>query len=252
MTAHDIDRSCSSPNCGLRPPGAVIDHLVLHYTGMRSDVAARDWLCNPRSEVSSHYLVDEAGRIFQLVDEHRRAWHAGRSVWRGVTDINSRSIGIEICNPGHEFGYRPFPDRQIEAVIGLCRSIFSRHMIPPHQVVAHSDIAPARKEDPGELFPWEWCAARGIGLWVPPAPIEPSAGALRPGERGEAVRRLQADLAAIGFGIAVDGHYDRATEAVVRAFQRHWRPAHVDGIADASTLETLARLGEVFPVPEGT
>lgn len=247
MTPSDIDRSFSSPNHGLRPPGAAIDHLVLHYTGMRSDEAARDWLCDPRAQVSSHYLVCEDGRIFQLVDEIHRAWHAGRSFWRGVADINSRSIGIEIANPGHEFGYRPFPDRQIEAVIGLCRSIFSRHLIPAHQVVAHSDIAPSRKDDPGELFPWEWLAARGIGLWAPPAGLDGEHRGLSRGDAGSAVDRLQHGLAAIGFDVPLGGSYDHDTEAVVRAFQRHWRPARVDGLADPSTVATIERIRAIFP-----
>lgn len=245
MSPHDIGRTWSSPNFGSRAPGSAIDHLVLHYTGMRSEEGARDWLCDPRSQVSSHYVVFEDGRIFQLVDESRRAWHAGRSFWRGVTDINSRSIGIEIANPGHEFGYRPFPDRQIEAVIGLCRSIFGRHFIPPHQVVAHSDIAPDRKEDPGELFPWEWCAAFGIGLWVPPAPLDRGPVSAR-GDEGDKVLELQQVLCGIGFDAPLSGVFDERTEIIVRAFQRHWRPARIDGRADASTLETLARVAAVF------
>lgn len=245
MTPHDIDRAFASPNSGHRPPGSAIDHLVLHYTGMRSDTGARDWLCDPRSQVSSHYVVFEDGHVFQLVDESQRAWHAGRSFWRGVTDINSRSIGIEIANPGHEFGYRPFPDRQIEAVIGLCRSIFSRHFIPPHQVVAHSDIAPDRKEDPGELFPWEWCAAFGIGLWVPPAPFDHE-DALDLGAEGEEVLQFQRLLASIGFDVPTGGILDERTEVVLRAFQRHWRPARIDGRADPSTLDTIARVAALF------
>lgn len=245
MSPYDIDRTWSSPNSGHRPPGSAIDHLVLHYTGMRSEEGARDWLCDPRSQVSSHYVVFENGRVFQLVDESRRAWHAGRSFWRGLTDLNSRSIGIEIANPGHEFGYRPFPDRQIEAVIGLCRSIFARHVIPPHQVVAHSDVAPDRKEDPGELFPWEWCAAFGIGLWVPPAPLD-HGQALARGDEGEKVLELQRLLGSIGFDVSLDGRFDERTETVLRAFQRHWRPAFIDGRADPSTLDTLARVAAAF------
>lgn len=245
MSPYDIDRAWSSPNSGYRPPGSAIDHLVLHYTGMRSEEGARDWLCDPRSQVSSHYVVFENGRVFQLVDESRRAWHAGRSFWQGLTDLNSRSIGIEIANPGHEFGYRPFPDRQIEAVIGLCRSVFARHFIPPHQVVAHSDVAPDRKEDPGELFPWEWCAAFGIGLWVPPAPLD-HGQALAFGDEGEKVLELQRLLAAIGFDVPLAGQFDERTETVVRAFQRHWRPALIDGRADTSTLDTLTRVAAAF------
>ncbi len=245
MSPYDIDRAHASPNSGYRPPGSAVDHLVLHYTGMRSEEGARDWLCDPRSQVSSHYIVFEDGRVFQLVDESRRAWHAGRSFWRGVTDLNSRSIGVEIANPGHEFGYRPFPDRQIEAVIGLCRSIFAHHFIPAHQVVAHSDIAPDRKEDPGELFPWKWCAAFGIGLWVPPAPSDHE-GAFGVGTEGEKVLELQRLLAGIGFDVPLSGAFDERTEIVLRAFQRHWRPARIDGRADPSTLDTLARVAVAF------
>ena len=245
MNLHAIDRAWSSPNSGHRPPGVAIDHLVLHYTGMRSEEGARDWLCDPRSQVSSHYVVFEDGRVFQLVDESRRAWHAGRSFWRGVTDINSRSIGIEIANPGHEFGYRPFPERQIEAVIGLCRSIFARHFIPPHQVVAHSDIAPDRKEDPGELFPWEWCAAFAIGLWVPPAPLD-HGQAVTFGDEGQKVMEFQQLLGTIGYDTPLSGQFDQRTETVLRAFQRHWRPALVDGRADLSTLDTMARVAAAF------
>jgi len=245
MSPYDIDRAHASPNSGYRPPGSAIDHLVLHYTGMRSEEGARDWLCDPRSQVSSHYVVFEDGRVFQLVDESRRAWHAGRSFWRGVTDLNSRSIGIEIANPGHEFGYRPFPDRQIEAVIGLCRSIFSRHFIPPHQVVAHSDIAPDRKEDPGELFPWEWCAAFGIGLWVPPASLDHGTICAR-GSEGSKVLEIQKIFCAIGFDAPLSGTFDERTETIVRAFQRHWRPARIDGRVDASTLGTLGRVRAAF------
>ena len=250
MSPHGIDRAWSSPNSGHRPPGNAIDHLVLHYTGMRSEEGARDWLCDPRSQVSSHYVVFEDGRVFQLVDEHRRAWHSGRSFWRGVTDLNSRSIGIEIANPGHEFGYRPFPDRQIEAVIGLCRSIFARHFIPPHQVVAHSDIAPDRKEDPGELFPWEWCAAFGIGLWVPSAPLD-HGDSLGFGDEGDKVLDLQRLLSAVGFDAPPSGIFDERTEIVVRAFQRHWRPTHIDGRADLSTLDTLERVAAAFEASRG-
>ena len=145
--------------------------LVLHYTGMEREERALKWLCDPESSVSCHYLVFEDGRVAQLVDEADRAWHAGKSFWAGETDINSRSIGIEIANPGHQYGYSGFPDAQMDAVIALCREILGRHPIPPQRVLAHSDIAPARKEDPGELFPWDRLHAEGIGHWVLPEPI---------------------------------------------------------------------------------
>ncbi|MES1151041.1 MAG: N-acetylmuramoyl-L-alanine amidase, partial [Dongia sp.] len=151
-----------SPNQGERAPGKPVDILLLHYTGMVSDERALKWLCDPESGVSSHYFVFEDGRIAQLVDEGRRAWHAGQSFWAGETDINSRSVGIEVANPGHQFGYRAFPDAQIAAVVALCQEILSRHEIPPERVLAHSDVAPLRKDDPGELFPWGVLAKAGV------------------------------------------------------------------------------------------
>lgn len=154
-----------SPNFGDRPAGAAIDTLVLHYTGMPNGDMALTRMCDPASQVSAHYMVEEDGCIYQLVAESKRAWHAGRGFWRGCTDINSSSIGIEIVNPGHEFGYRPFAIAQIDAVIALCQALLGRHDIPAHNIIAHSDMAPDRKEDPGELFPWQKLAENGIGLW---------------------------------------------------------------------------------------
>ncbi|NVK20180.1 MAG: N-acetylmuramoyl-L-alanine amidase [Methylocystaceae bacterium] len=155
-----------SPNFDDRPDGVPVDMLVLHYTGMKTGEEALDRLCDEKAKVSAHYLVETDGKVFQLVDEEKRAWHAGVSSWRGHTDVNARSIGIEMVNPGHEWGYRTFPDAQIAQVIKLCQTILSRHPIPARNVVGHSDVAPARKEDPGELFPWEQLAAEGVGLWT--------------------------------------------------------------------------------------
>ena len=228
-----------SPNHDART--APVDILLLHYTGMRSGEAARERLCDEAAKVSSHYLVHEDGRIDQLVAEGRRAWHAGIAAWKGETDINSRSIGIEIVNPGHEFGYRDFPQAQIEAVIALCRDILKRHNIPPARVLAHSDIAPGRKQDPGERFPWGRLAASGIGLWIEPTPIG-DGDALVPTQRGEDITMLQTMLAKFGYAAALTGIYDEATRDVVTAFQRHFRPARIDGIADRSTIETLRGL----------
>lgn len=154
-----------SPNFNDREDATPIDMLVLHYTGMQTGQEALDRMCDPAAEVSAHYMIEEDGRIFQLVEEHKRAWHAGISYWRGHTNINSRSIGIEIVNPGHEWGYHPFPEIQIKSVINLCKNILKRHAIEAQNIVGHSDIAPARKEDPGELFPWELLAKNGIGQW---------------------------------------------------------------------------------------
>jgi N-acetylmuramoyl-L-alanine amidase len=219
------------------------DILLLHYTGMATTQAALERLCDPTAKVSSHYLVFEDGRVFQLVPESRRAFHAGESAWEGSTDINSRSIGIEIGNTGHDYGCPAFPDVQIQAVIGLCRDIVARWGIAPWHVLAHSDVAPLRKRDPGESFPWARLAAAGVGLWVEPAAME-DGQTLRPGDRGEEVARLQRRLAAYGYGITASGQYDAETQEIVAAFQRHFRPGQVDGIADVSTMRTLEALHE--------
>jgi N-acetylmuramoyl-L-alanine amidase len=218
-----------------------VDLILLHYTGMVSGEAALSRLCEPASKVSCHYVVFEDGGICQLVPEARRAWHAGVSSWQGQTDINSRSIGIEIVNPGHDLGYPDFTYAQIEAVIALCRDISTRRAIPPARVLAHSDVAPARKSDPGEKFPWDRLAAAGVGLWVEPGAIH-AGPELDPGDRSEVIGKLQRSLKDFGYGLDVTGVYDEATTAVVTAFQRHFRPARVDGIADHSTVETLKRL----------
>jgi N-acetylmuramoyl-L-alanine amidase len=232
-----------SPNHDARPEDGAIDLLVLHYTGMETAEAALARLCDPQAKVSAHYLVDEDGAVTRLVDEDRRAWHAGVAWWRGTSDINARSIGVELVNPGHEFGYRPYPEAQMAALIELCRGILARHPIPPEGVLGHSDVAPGRKPDPGELFDWAALAAAGIGLW-PAADFAPSPNAetLAPGASGAAVLDLQ--LALDGFGYQVQGTalHDPATEAVVAAFQRHWRPALIDGIADAETQSLLRHL----------
>jgi N-acetylmuramoyl-L-alanine amidase len=230
-----------SPNHEPRKGVTRPDILLLHYTGMKTTQAALERLCDPGPRVSSHYLVFEDGRIFQLVPEARRAYHAGASHWEGSTDINSRSVGIEIGNQGHDWGCPPFPDAQIERVIALCRDIVARWSIAPWRVLAHSDIAPNRKRDPGEVFPWRALAEAGVGAFVEPEPIA-RGGALCPGDHGEAVARLQRLLADYGYGITASGHYDSATHEVVTAFQRHFRTARVDGIADVSTVRTLEKL----------
>ncbi len=228
-----------SPNIGER--ACAPDILLLHYTGMPTASDALNWLCNPESKVSSHYFVDEDGKITQLVAESARGQHAGVSSWEGTTDINSRSIGIEIVNPGHEHGYRDFPDAQIEAVIHLGADIVKRHKIKPTRVLAHSDVAPQRKQDPGEKFPWEPLHEAGVGHWIAPVAIGEGA-LLQPGDRGAAVTAMQAALKEYGYGIETNGKFDELTTAVVTAFQRHFRPGLVDGIADHSTLRTLERL----------
>jgi N-acetylmuramoyl-L-alanine amidase len=230
-----------SPNHEPRRGVARPDILLLHYTGMKTTQAALERLCDPVGRVSSHYLVFEDGRILQLVAEARRAYHAGESSWEGTTDINSRSVGIEIGNQGHDYGCPAFPEPQIAAVIALCRNIVSRWSIAPWHVLAHSDVAPRRKRDPGESFPWARLAAAGVGLWVEPAPIE-QGNALSPGDRGDEVAKLQHMLADYGYGIAASGHYDGEMLEIVAAFQRHFRPAKVDGVADVSTMRTLEKL----------
>ncbi len=233
----------ASPNFGERRGDAGIDMIVLHYTGCPSAEAALLWMCSPDSQVSAHYLVDEDGEIVQLVDEAARAWHAGAAFWAGETDVNSRSVGIEIQNPGHlECPPPPYPDAQMEAVIALCRDIMARHGISPLRVVGHSDVAPERKADPGEHFPWRRLAEEGLAFTVEPVPPDVHGASLRPGDAGQKVTRLQAALARLGYGIGETGVFDEPTEAVVRAFQRRFRPQKVDGVADASTLATLERV----------
>ena len=238
-----------SPNVDQRAGGPP-DMILLHYTGMQDGLAALDRLCAPESKVSSHYVVFEDGKIVQCVPENLRAWHAGVSYWAGETDINSRSIGIEIVNPGHEFGYPKFPLRQIAAVISLCRSIITRRPeVPVERVLAHSDVAPARKQDPGEKFPWDLLNESHVGHWVRPAPLSLEGTALKFGESSEPVRRMQRSLRSYGYDIADTGTYDDQTRTVVTAFQRHFRQEKVDGIADASTLLTLRALMETRPAP---
>ncbi|MDO8423887.1 MAG: N-acetylmuramoyl-L-alanine amidase [Parvibaculum sp.] len=230
-----------SPNFNDRPQPATIDVLVLHYTGMGSAEAAISHLCDPAAKVSSHYVVDEGGHVLRLVDEEKRAWHAGVSSWAGISDLNGRSIGIEIVNCGHDGGCPPYPDIQMQAVELLCQEIMSRHPIAPRSVVAHSDIAPGRKEDPGEWFDWARLARAGVGVWVEPVEIV-DGPVLKLGDRGDPVSELQFRLANYGYGVEVLGVYDAKTEAVVKAFQRHFRPAKIDGVADLSTVATLRLL----------
>ena len=231
-----------SPNFNERraPP----DMLVLHYTGMQTGEAALARLRDAEAQVSAHYLIEEDGRIFGLVPEERRAWHAGRGVWQGEDDCNAASIGIEIVNPGHEFGYRPFPEAQVRAVIALAADIRTRWSIPDARIIAHSDLAPERKQDPGELFPWKRLAEAGHGLWFDPAPERVAAlGAdLSPGDEGLGVIVLRSGLHRLGYGLKPGGDYDDETRLTVEAFQRHWRPDRVDGVADGETRARLVGL----------
>ncbi|MCF4167091.1 N-acetylmuramoyl-L-alanine amidase [Zavarzinia compransoris] len=214
-----------SPNFDGRD-GMPVSILMIHYTGMTSGAAALARLRDAAAKVSSHYLIEEDGTVFRLVAEADRAWHAGAGSWRGLGDVNARSIGIELVNPGHEWGYRPFPAAQMSSLAALGRDILARHAIAPFDVIGHSDSAPARKTDPGELFDWRWLAGEGVGFWeagTDPAPADPAG--------------LAEDLAAFGYG------FEGATLAdVLAAFQRHWRPARVDGRADDETRGRLAFL----------
>lgn len=223
-----------SPNQRDRPEGCTVDTLILHYTGMHSSAEAIARLCDPAAEVSSHYVVEEDGRLFRLVEEHRRAAHAGVSCWRGREMLNDSSIGIEIVNPGHEWGYRPFPAPQIEALRRLCQEIMARHAIPPARVLGHSDVAPDRKQDPGELFPWEALARDGIGIW--PRDV---ADQVDPADDRARLLQVRRNLRMIGYVAEPEGDMDDRLAIVLRAFQRHWRPDAVTGAADPVTRARL-------------
>jgi N-acetylmuramoyl-L-alanine amidase len=240
-------RFTASPNFEARKNGVSPNILLLHYTDMASAELARQWLCASESRVSCHYLIDEAGQITQMVNEDMRAWHAGASSWRGMDDINSGSIGIEVHNIGHKAGYPAFPDVQMRCVIALCQDICKRHEIRPERVLAHSDVAPGRKIDPGEKFDWRLLHEHGVGHWV--APVAIGGGVfLQEGDQGDAVAALQTALKLYGYGIEVTGWFDMHCRQVVEAFQRHFRPARVDGVADQSTIETLFRLAGSVPL----
>jgi len=213
--------------------GASVDILLIHYTGMTSGAAALERLCDPAARVSAHYAIDEDGTVYAMVPEARRAWHAGLAYWAGARDINARSIGIELVNPGHEFGYRAFPEAQIGALIELCGEILQRHAIAPWCVLGHSDVAPARKDDPGELFPWARLAAAEIGLW-PLLGEDPGAGAVP-----DLLTRYGYDP-------------DAPAQKTVAAFQRHFRPSRVDGMADRETRELLCGLVALYDARKGT
>ena len=230
-----------SPNVDARRDNRRPDMLILHYTGMDDAERACSWLCNPASKVSCHYLVDEKGLITQMVDEDLRAWHAGLSSWQGDSDINSSSIGIEIHNPGHAAGYPDFSSEQMQAVIALSKEIVERHGIADRRILAHSDVAPSRKVDPGEKFDWSWLHREGLGHWVEPEKIV-EGFLLKMGDTGHDVETLQRNLETYGYGLNVSGNFDAHTFAVVRAFQLHFRPARVDGVADVSSIATLNRL----------
>ena len=221
-----------SPNHDARPAGGIVDMLILHYTGMTSGEAALARLTSPDAKVSAHYVVEEDGAIWRLVPEERRAWHAGISFWAGRRDINAHSIGIELVNPGHEWGYRTFPEAQMAGLEALARDIMTRHSIRPEFVLGHSDVAPQRKDDPGELFDWARLAGAGIGLWPD--------FAAQPGDIPKDAAAAQRLLAAIGYEVPQTGLLDDVTRTVVTAFQRHFHPEHCDGALDLETRQRIA------------
>ena len=232
-----------SPNVGERRKGCRANMILLHYTGMSSAEKAVLWLANPKAKVSCHYVIDDDGSITQMVPEGLRAWHAGASHWAGEIDINSASIGIEIQNPGHDHGYPDFPAAQMQAVAALCRDIAARRGVPPHRILAHSDVAPGRKIDPGEKFDWSWLAAKGVGHWVAPAPLDADDAVCdEPGALAEAHELL----ARYGYDVEARGRDDWFA-VVLRAFQIHFRRERADGRLDRSTLDTLRRLVAALP-----
>lgn len=237
------------------------DMLILHYTGMHSCAKAIEWLADARSNVSCHYVVDEDGTITQMVSESQRAWHAGAGAWAGHKDINSLSVGIEIHNLGHELGYPDFPEDQIAAVEALARDIVTRQDIAPARVLAHSDVAPLRKGDPGEKFPWARLAEAGVGLWVEPASVDEADEGLGYFEKGAksgsdlavAARAFTAEqqqqvaearmlMAQFGYEVEQSAVFDLPLHKTLLAFQRHFRPARCDGRLDGSTMATLRQL----------
>ncbi len=231
-----------SPNCEPRPAGSSIDLLILHYTGMRDGATALARLTDAASKVSAHYAIDEDGTVYRLVDEAMRAWHAGAGSWGQISDINSHSIGVELIHPGHEWGYRSFATAQMAALVELAQGILQRHKILPRNVLGHSDIAPARKEDPGELFDWARLAAEGIGLMPPEGLVSGPNFQCAPGDVGSEVTELQTALRHYGYACPVTGNYGLGTFAAASAFQRHFRQYRIDGIWDEDCAARLAWL----------
>ena len=243
MRAATLDiTDVSSPNFDERT--LPISYLVLHYTGMESGAAALERMRDGDAKVSAHYMIEEDGRIFRLVDEDKRAWHAGVSEWMGESNLNSASIGIEIVNGGHDWPNKdgslpPYPDVQINALIVLCKEIMARHNIPAQNVLGHSDIAPARKIDPGEHFPWQGLAAAGVGIWPAQERDEDSRILFGAGQRDRGVAIVQSGLAKIGYAARVSGEHDALTQDIIKALQRRFRPSRVDGVVDIETMSLI-------------
>lgn len=230
-----------SPNEDARPQGGRIETIVLHYTDMEPVEAALSRLADPAAQVSAHYVVAADGTLYRMVEDARRAWHAGESHWRGVSSVNANSIGIEIDNGGHAHGLPEFPPKQMEAVLSLLRSLKERYLIPDRNIVGHSDVAFLRKQDPGEKFDWAWLACNGVGIF--PFGAKPISGPeLKRGDSGTDVMKLQQSLSNWGYGLKIDGTYGEKTEACVLAFQRHYRPDGVTGVWDNDCAGRLAML----------
>ncbi|MEJ0062969.1 MAG: N-acetylmuramoyl-L-alanine amidase [Alphaproteobacteria bacterium] len=219
-----------SPNWDERADGKAVQYVILHYTGMESADAARHRLCDPAAKASSHYMIERDGKIWQFVGEDKRAWHAGQSFWRGERDMNGVSVGIELVNRGHQFGYETFPDAQIGVCGDLILDIMHRHAVPASNIIGHSDIAPMRKEDPGEYFPWKALAARGIGLWGEPAAEH---------EGAMDIAEIRRSLRQIGYECPEAGEYDRELRLCLLAFQRHWHQDNLTGLPNAGTAARL-------------
>ncbi len=257
-----VHRWVPSPNFEPRRCGRGINMLIIHYTGMADHDGALRWLTNPASKVSCHYIVDEDGTITQMVAERERAWHAGAGSWRGEDDINSCSVGIEIHNPGHDGGSPPFPHVQMDAVSALARDIVARYAISPTRVLAHSDVAPQRKPDPGERFDWAKLYRAGVGIWVPEAPTPAGSVTVSVSDKdadvtadqipASDVARARQLLARLGYEIAPECPFDEGLRNVLIAFQRHWRQSHVDGLPDAGTLATLEHVIAAFDQHEAS
>ncbi len=236
-----------SPNFDDRPKGTNINMLVMHYTGMQTGEAAQKHMCDPIAKVSAHYMINEDGSIINLVPEAKRAWHAGISCWRGISSLNDTSVGIEIVNPGHEFGYRPFPKAQMEAVLGLSKEIIERHSIEARNVIGHSDIAPNRKQDPGEFFDWKMLASEGVGLWPNVKKMWKSSDMIiRPGEESVSTASVQKMLSDYGYHIRVDGFYGPKTEDIIRAFKRHFVPEQLNAFWDKLADERIKALLKII------
>jgi N-acetylmuramoyl-L-alanine amidase len=219
----------NSPNFNSRPEGALIDAIILHYTGMQSLEAALERMCNAKHEVSAHYCIAVNGDIYQLVSDEMRAWHAGKSFWQGKESLNDNSIGIEIVNTGHEFGYKRFPDAQMQSVLGLLEKLFATHNIDKKRVLGHSDIAPDRKEDPGEFFNWQLLAKKGFSIWhgLEESFFETSSGIVSPGDSGESILQMQQKLKMFGYKVELTSQFDHQTKLAIIAFYRRFIPSRI-------------------------